>query len=44
MSFDFKYKLNKHKNIYGSLLIDEWMPSKTFSKKKIETGLDIKLV
>tara|TARA_B100000674_G_scaffold496194_1_gene525705 strand:+ start:52 stop:1485 length:1434 start_codon:yes stop_codon:yes gene_type:complete len=32
MVFDFKYKITKYKNLYGSLLIDEWMPSKTFSK------------
>ena len=33
MSFDIKYYLTKNQKIYGSLLIDEWMPSKTFSKQ-----------
>lgn len=32
MIFDFNYNISKNRSLYGSFLIDEWMPSKTFSK------------
>ena len=32
ISFDFQYKLNSQNHLYGTIFIDEWNPSKTFSK------------